>query len=120
MVKLPALFFHCMSGIIRLVLCGESLRKFTFNDVIPGGSFLRSVLFLLYTSFIFSYVIWDIGIVDCFTLLCRYDRNTDLRQQLHLVSGLASELGDIMGWRGKCLVDFIGRKIQFVSLDRYH
>ena len=81
LVKFSSLFFHSISGIIRLILCDKSLRKFHTSAGILGDSFLRSVFFLLH---------WNISIVDCFTLFCRYDGNTNLWQQIRLASGLES------------------------------
>ena len=54
------------------------------------------------------------------TSLCsKCDQASDLWKQLKLASELVSDLRDTVNWGRKWLVDFIARKPQPVSFDRY-
>ena len=63
-------------------------------------------------------VICNIAIyADDTTLYSKYDKASDLRQQLELASELESDLKDPVDWGRKWLVDFNAGKTQILSID---
>ena len=102
-----------------MVLDGKSSQEYPVNAGIPQGSILGPTLFLLYINDLPDDVICDIAIyADDTTLYSRFDRASDLWQQLELASELESDLQDMVDWGKKWLVDFNVEKTQLVSIDR--
>ena len=102
-----------------MVLDGKSSQEYPVNAAVPQGSILGPTLFLLYINDLPDYVICDIGIyADDTTLYSKFDRASDLWQQLELASELESDLQDTVDWGKKWLVDFNVGKTQLVSFDQ--
>ena len=76
-----------------MVLDGKSAQEYPINVGVPQGSILGHTLFLLYINDLLDHVICDIAIyADDTTLYSKYDRASDLWQQLELASELESDL----------------------------
>ena len=81
------------------------------------GSVLGPTLFL-YINDLPDNVICNIAIyVDDTTVFSKCDQESDLWQQLELVSELESDQQDTVDWGKKWLVDFNAWKTQLVSFD---
>ena len=103
---------------LRVVLNGKSSQEYPVNAGVPQGSILGPKLFLLYVNDLPDDVICDIAIyADDTTLYSKYDRASDLWQQLELASELESDLRDTVDWGKKWLVDFNAGKTQLASFD---
>ena len=100
---------------LRVVLDRKSSQEYPVNAGVPQDSILGLTLFLLYINDLRDDVICDIAIyADDTTLYSKYDRASDLWQQLELASELESDLRDTVDWAKKWLVDF---NAQLVSFD---
>ena len=101
-----------------MVLNGKSSQEYPVNAGVCQCSILGPAFFLLYINDLPDDVICDVAIyVDDTTVYSRCDRASDLLQQLELASGLESDLGDMVNWGKKWLVDFSAGKTQLVSFD---
>ena len=93
--------------LLRVVLDGKSSQEYPVHVGLPQGSILGPTLFLLYINDLADHVICDIAnYADDTTLYSKCDRASDLWQQLDLASELESDLGDMVDWGKKWLVDF--------------
>ena len=85
-----------------MVLDEKSTQEYPLNTGVHQGSILGPTLFLLYIYYLADDVICNIAIyADGTTLYCKCYQESDLWQQLELVSGLKSDLGDTVGWGRK-------------------
>ena len=104
---------------VGMVLDGKSSQEYLINARVPQGSILGPTFFLLYINHLPHDVICDIAIyAGDTTLYSKYDRTSDLWQQLELASELESDLRDTVDWGKKWLVDFNAGKTQLVSFDQ--
>ena len=102
-----------------MVLDGTSSQEYPVDAGVTQGSILGPTLFPLYINELPDDAICDIVIyADDTTLYARWDRASDLWQQLELASELESDLQDTVDLGKKWLVDFNARKTQLVSFDR--
>ena len=102
-----------------MVLDGKFSQEDPVNAGVSQGSILGSKFFLLYINDLPDYVICNIAIyADDTTLYSKCDQASDLWQQLELASELESDLGDIMEWGRKWLVDLNAGKFQLALFDR--
>ena len=102
-----------------MVLDGKSSQEYPVNAGVPQGSILGPTLFLLYINDLPDDVICDIAIyADDTTLYSKCDRESDLWQQLELVSELESDVRDTVNWGKKWFVDFNAGKTPLVAFDR--
>ena len=80
---------------LQVVLDGKSSQEYPVNAGVPQGSILGPKLFLLYINDLPDNVICDIDIyADDTALYSKFDRASDLWQQLELASELGSNLRD--------------------------
>ena len=76
-----------------VVLDGKSSQEYPVNAVVPQGSILGPTLFLLYINDLPDDVICNSAVyADDTTLYSKFDRASDLWQQLELASELESDL----------------------------
>ena len=107
------------NGRLRVVLDGKSSQEYPVNAGVPQGSSLGPTLFLLYINDLPDDVIFDIAIyADDTTIYSKFDRVSDLWQQIELASELESDLRDTVDFDKKWLVDFNAGKTQLVLFDR--
>ena len=101
-----------------MVLDGKSSQEYPVNTGVPQASILGPTLFLLCIYELPDNVMCDIAIyADDTTLYSKFDRASDLWQQLELASQLESDLRDTVDWGKKWLVDFSAGKTQLVLFD---
>ena len=102
-----------------MALDGKSSQEYPLNAGVPVGSILGPTHFLLYINNLPDNVIFNIAIcvVDT-TLYSKYDKVSDLCQQLKLASELESDQGNIVDWVRKWLVDFSVGKTQLILFDQ--
>ena len=94
-------------GRLVVVLDGKSSQEYPVNAGVPQGPILCPTHFLLYINDHPNDVICNVAILsEDTTLYSKCDEASDLWQQLVLASALESDLGDIVGWSRKWLVDF--------------
>ena len=102
-----------------MVVDGNFSQEYQFKAGVPQGSILGHTLFLLYINDLPDDVICNIAIyADDTTLYSKYDKASDLWQQLELVSELKSDLRDTVDWGRKWLVDFNAGKTPLVLFNR--
>ena len=76
-----------------VVLDGKSSQEYPVNNVVPQGSILGPTFFLLYINDLLDDVICNSAVyADDTTLYSKFDRASDLWQQLELASELESDL----------------------------
>ena len=103
---------------LRVVLDGKSSQEYPVNTGVPQSSILGPIFFLVYNNDLPDDVICDIAIyADDTTLYSRFERASDLWQQLELASEIESDLRDTVDWGKKWLVDFNAGKTQLGSFD---
>ena len=104
---------------LRVVLDGKYSQEYPVIAQVLQCSILGPTPFLLYINDLPDDVICDIAIyADDTTVYSKCDWASDLWQQLELASELESDLGDMVDWGKKWLVDFNATKTQLVSFDR--
>ena len=102
-----------------MVLVGKSSQEYPVNAGVPQRSILDPTLFLLYINHLPDDVMCNIAIyANDTTLYLKYDKASDLWQQLQLASELESDLRDTVDWGRKCFADFKSGKTHLVSFDR--
>ena len=90
----------------QVALDGKTSQDYPVNAGSAQGSILAPALFLLYINDFPDGVIGNIAIyADDTTLYFKCDQASDSWQQLELASKLESDLGDILGWGRKWLID---------------
>ena len=84
---------------LQVVLDGKSSQQYPVDGGVPQGSILGPKLFLLYMNDLPDDVFCDIALyADDTTLYSKFDRASDLWQQLELTSKLESDLQDTGLW----------------------
>ena len=87
--------------------------EYPVNAVVPQGSIFGPTLFLLYIDDLPDDIICNIAMYADDTTLY-----SDLWQQLQLASEFEFDLGDLVYWGNKWLVDFDAGKTQLVLFDQ--
>ena len=101
-----------------MVLDRKLSHEYPVNAGVPKGSILDLTLFLLYINDLPDDIFYDIAIyADDTALYSKCDQASDLSQQLELAYELESDLGDVVDWGKKWLVDFNARETQLDSFD---
>ena len=102
-----------------MVLYWRSSQEYPVNAVVPQGSILGPIFFLLYINGLPDDVICNIAIyADDATLYSKCEQTSDLWQQLELASEIESDLRDTVDWGSKWLVDFSAGKTQLLLFDQ--
>ena len=100
----------------KVVTSRKSSQEYPVNAGVPQGSLLGCNVFLLYFNELPGDIVCNIAIYVCdTTLYSKYDKASDLWQQLELASELESDLQDTVDWGRKWLVNFNAGKTQLVS-----
>ena len=100
----------------KVVTSRKSSQEYPVNAGVPQGSLLGCNVFLLYFNELPGDIVCNIAIYVCdTTLYSKYDKASDLWQQLELSSELESDLQDTVDWGRKWLVNFNAGKTQLVS-----
>ena len=91
----------------KVVTSRKSSQEYPVNAGVPQGSLLGCNVFLLYFNEHPGDIVCNIAIYVCdTTLYSKYDKASDLWQQLELASELESDLQDTVDWGRKWLVNF--------------
>ena len=102
-----------------MVLYWRSSQEYPVNAVVPQGSILGPIFFLLYINGLPDDVICNIAIyADDATFYSKCEQTSDLWQQLELASEIESDLRDTVDWGSKWLVDFSAGKTQLLLFDQ--
>ena len=97
----------------KVVTSRKSSQEYPVNAGVPQGSLLGCNVFLLYFNELPGDIVCNIAIYAYdTTLYSKYDKASDLWQQLELASELESDLQDTVDWGRKWLVNF---NVQLVS-----
>ena len=103
------------NGQLRVILDGKSSQEYPVNAGVPQRSILGPTRFLLHINDLPDDAICDIAIdADDTTLYSKFDRASDLWQQLEMASELGPDLRDTLDCGKKCLVDLNSGKTQLV------
>ena len=88
----------------KVVTSRKSSQEYPVNAGVPQGSLLGCNIFLLYFNELPGDIVCNIAIDT--PLYSKYDKASDLWQQLELASELESDLQDTVDWGRKWLVNF--------------
>ena len=88
----------------KVVTSRKSSQEYPVNAGVPQGSLLGCNVFLLYFNELPGDIVCNIAIDT--PLYSKYDKASDLWQQLELASELESDLQDTVDWGRKWLVNF--------------
>ena len=117
-VRYLAFFSFFTNRPLRVLLDWKSLQEYPVNAVVPQGSILDPIYFLLYMNGLSDDVICNIAIyADDTTIYSKCDQMFDPWQRLEFSSELKFDLRDTVDLGKKWLFDSSAEKTQLVSFD---